>query len=293
MKKIIYKYSIITAILAGLFASGCASVHDQWRQACSDNTIKAYKSFLEKNPRSKYSRKARFRLAALAFDKAKRINSIAAYQEILDKYGDTPSATEARERLATLAFEECKKENTLQSYAAFIEKYKGTHAAKEASVRVENLIDWSIVKQSVPGALISDQKSIKLEGLSSSYPDLKGLKWKGPIPQLSTWLGLRLQNMEESYSINQFGGVYFGGPIFEAKYPKGIVTLPSGSTVEIYTHPADPLEFSWGRLVGRFIEGKGWDFAFKDADILEWRTGRGIVVLKKESDTNGFLFGVK
>jgi len=294
MNRTRYRYGILGAILIILHFWGCASIQNQWREASSVNTIGAYEDFLARNPRSEYSTEARSRLAKLSFDQARRSDSIVAYQEFLNKYKDTPSATEARERLATLVFEECKKENTVQSYMAFVQKHKGTHAAAEASARLDSLVDWSDVKKLVHGTLTSDQKSIKLEGLSSSYPDLKGLKWFGPIPEISTWLGLRLQDVEESFSINQVMAFYSGTPNLKAKYPKGIITLPSGPSVEIYSHPADPLEFSWGHLAGRFVEGKGWEFGpFKDADILKWNTGRGIVVLKKEGETNGFLFGVK
>jgi len=294
MKKTTYKYGIIAAVLWILFVLACASVRDQWQQASSVNSIEAYETFLAKNPRSEYSSEARSRHAGLVFEQAKRTNSIATYQEFLSKYGDTPSATEARERLATLAFKECKKENTLQSYTSFIEKYKGTHAAKEASDRLDNLIDWSSIKQLVQEPLKSNQKSIKLEGLSSSYSDLQGLQWTGPQPAIPTWLGLRLQDVDESYKVTSFMQFYWGIPIFKAKYPKGIIMLPNGSTVEIYSHPADQLKFSWGNLKGLFVAGKGWEFGpFIGADVLEWTAGRGIVVLKNRGETIGISFGVE
>ena len=73
------------SLLVLILMVNCASQKSYLNKAMQENTIEAYKGFLQKYPNGEYSEKVKKHLIKLEFDKAKNENTIKAYEIFLQK----------------------------------------------------------------------------------------------------------------------------------------------------------------------------------------------------------------
>lgn len=143
-----------------------ATERDDWQQARTRNTARAYRHYLERYPDGFYARDARARLRILdrretkrnapdlvAWRAARDANTIAAFREFLRKYPDSGKADEARSRLNALlaeqsdgkqagerkAWRQARNVHTVAGYESFLRRYPNGEFAQAARREITGL----------------------------------------------------------------------------------------------------------------------------------------------------------
>ena len=145
-------------------ADRIARERDDWQQARTRNTARAYRHYLERYPDGLYARDARTRLRQ--FDEAeltradraywqrvRDADTAAAYQSYLARYPRGQYAQQARERLRILdrqgkkqnapdlvAWRAARDANTIAAFREFLRKYPDSGKADEARSRLNTLL---------------------------------------------------------------------------------------------------------------------------------------------------------
>jgi hypothetical protein len=128
------KTSIVVTAVASivlLLLAGCGVDKKDWEKARRANTIVAYEEFLQKHPKSDFSKEARTRLEKLYrpldWEKVKTANTIIAYEEFLRKHPESEYTEEARSILNDMYlprdWERAKSTNTIEAYEEFLQKH--------------------------------------------------------------------------------------------------------------------------------------------------------------------------
>ncbi len=134
-----YKYLLPLALCGTLAMTACSSVNKDWAKASAENTIAAYKSFLNKHAGGDpHTEEARARIAALqdnsAWKTAESGNSLDSYRQYLQDVPNGTHAQAARDRITEM--ERAIAWKTAQSsptdLQAFLQKYPQGPEADQA-----------------------------------------------------------------------------------------------------------------------------------------------------------------
>jgi hypothetical protein len=134
-------------------------VHEQaWNVARGQNTIAAYKSYLDRYPGGARSDEARAVMHHLAFQETREAGTAAAYQRFIDAYPMAHEVYEARTRLQDAIFEEATPNKDIASYAAFIKGHP-----ENPNVRVA---EDAIFRLSTPSRTVAEYRAF-----ITTYPE--------------------------------------------------------------------------------------------------------------------------
>ena len=104
--------------LMGLI-SACVTPYS-FESAVKEDTLDAYRQFVEENPGDINIQPAYRRMATLEFDAAVKAGSIWGFKKLLKDYPDAVQAEAAKKYLEELRFARAKEEGTKQAYVAFL-----------------------------------------------------------------------------------------------------------------------------------------------------------------------------
>ena len=128
---------------------GCASPYTEVRR---QDTIAAYKDFLQKYPQSPDRKDAEGRLEVLAFQKASEENSEESYASFLRDFPQSRFARQANTQLEIKRYKRARDRDTLESYQDFLRRFPNGQFAREAKDRAEeHFFQKALRYQSVRG----------------------------------------------------------------------------------------------------------------------------------------------
>lgn len=135
-----------------------------WEIARGQNTVLAYKAYLDRYPSGPRAEEARSVLHHLAFQEARRVNTAAAYQAFVEDYRDAREVYEARARLNDALYEEATSLRTIAAYKTFIKAHPDNPNVRKAEDEIYRL--------STPGRTIVEYRNfIKTEPDNHRVPD--------------------------------------------------------------------------------------------------------------------------
>ncbi len=132
------KISLLSFLLLPLIFS-CNNEQKNWENAKQQNTVEAYKDFIDENPKSEFVSEAETKIANLDWADATKANNPAIYRVFLAKHPDHASAGEARQLIDSLEWLETKNANTIESYKKFAERNPESQMLDSANYYIECL----------------------------------------------------------------------------------------------------------------------------------------------------------
>lgn len=146
------KRLVFAVALAATFAlAGCGHQKQDWQHAQQQNTVAAYRNFVQKYPDSDQAKQARQRIAQIKkqqqeqadWESAQQANSIEAYQQFLQKHPGSSHADRARQSVANLQrqadWQNVQSSDDVQALQAFADKYPGSPEAAQAQQQISQL----------------------------------------------------------------------------------------------------------------------------------------------------------
>lgn len=145
---------LVGALTAGLLLAGCGQQKQDWQQAQQQNTVAAYRTFINKYPDSDQARQARQRIATIrqqqkqqqqqqAWNTAQQTGTAAAYRQFLQQYPNSPNAGQARQQISDLQrqadWQNVQGSQNIQALQAFVAKYPNTPEASQAQAAIGRL----------------------------------------------------------------------------------------------------------------------------------------------------------
>ena len=121
-----------------------------WEVTKGQNTITAYRNYLERFPSGSRGEEARAVMHHLAFQEAREVNTSAAYQKFISEYRDAKEVYEARTRMQECVYREGIGQKDIPSYVAFIKAHPDSPYARQA--------EDEIFKLSTPTTTIPEYK---------------------------------------------------------------------------------------------------------------------------------------
>lgn len=135
-----------------------------WNIAKGQNTVAAYKAYLDRYPAGTRAEEARSVMHHLAFQEARSANTAASYQRFIDGFPAAREVYEARTRLQDAVFEEATPQKDIASYTAFIKAHP-----ENPNVRVA---EDAIFRLSTPSRTIAEYlKFLKTYPENHRVPD--------------------------------------------------------------------------------------------------------------------------
>lgn len=135
-----------------------------WEMVRGQNTVIAYRSYLQRYPSGPRAMEARNIMHHLAFSAARERNTAASYREFIEAYPEAREAFEARSRLQDAVYEEATVRRDMASYRAFIVDHPENPNVRKAEDEVYRL--------STPGRTIAEYHAfIKAEPANHRVAD--------------------------------------------------------------------------------------------------------------------------
>jgi hypothetical protein len=129
---------IVSIILIILFTF-CSSENKDWEKARTENSIGAFKWFLENHPNSSHAPAARSKLETLYFNKAISTNNIEALKTFLKKYPGGPYVEKAQFKIEQLYLKKAQARYSIPAYKDFIKKFPQSSLKAEAESLIKKL----------------------------------------------------------------------------------------------------------------------------------------------------------
>lgn len=148
------RIGLVGALAAAIILAGCGSQEQDWQHAQQQNTLAAYRTFINKYPDSKQAMKARQRIAQIkqqqerqqqqqAWNAARHMNTVVAYRQFLQQYPNSPQADQARQQIADLQrqadWQSVQESQNIQMLQAFAGKYPNSPQASQAQARINQI----------------------------------------------------------------------------------------------------------------------------------------------------------
>lgn len=121
-----------------------------WELARGQNTVLAYKAYLDRYPSGPRANEARAVLHHLAFTEARERGTAQAYQDFIEAYPGAREVYEARTRLQDAIYQEATQAKDISSFKAFI----ATHPENSNVRKAED----EIYRLSTPGRTIAEYR---------------------------------------------------------------------------------------------------------------------------------------
>lgn len=142
-----------TCVLAAATLAGCSSPNAAWNKASSQNTVAAYRSFIQHYPSDPRVQQARNRVDALkdrqAWSAAKSAGTVQAYQQYLRQYPDGSHAADAQSAVTRLkqgsAWQSAQSADTVAAYQSFLKKYPDAPQASQAQAKIDKLAPYQVL----------------------------------------------------------------------------------------------------------------------------------------------------
>lgn len=135
-----------------------------WEVARGQNSVTAYRAYLDRYPSGQRSEEARAVMHHLAFQEARQANTAAAYRAYVEEFRDSREVYEARTRMLDAIYEEQTTARDLASYRTFIATYPDNPNVRKAEDEIYRL--------STPGRTIAEYRAfIKAEPRNHRVPD--------------------------------------------------------------------------------------------------------------------------
>lgn len=138
-------------MLALAALSGCFSPYS-FEDAARENTLEAYRQFLEENPNDINQSVAHRRMAEIEFGEAVKAGTIWGFKKFLEDYPDAIQVEAAKKYLEELRFAKAQKENTKQAYLTFLSFHPDGDSARKARQAIMEL-EYAAVKKGDPAEL--------------------------------------------------------------------------------------------------------------------------------------------
>jgi len=95
--------AVFCFLLAALFMfAACASEKNDWQKAETEDSISAYRGFIDKHPDSEFAAEAKNRIHKIIFQTYSQRNSIGSYKEYINKNPNSPLRADAESRIQSL-----------------------------------------------------------------------------------------------------------------------------------------------------------------------------------------------
>jgi hypothetical protein len=241
-----------------VLSHGCSMEEKAFEKAKAENTVDAYRTYMNKHPRGKYEEEARYRIAELSGDKnsyfwylsgfpkgkyaddatwwmAKHSNSRQDYEKYLERFPDGKHAKEARSTVEKMEYKKVSHKGTFQAYEDFITSFPNGELRKDAESRLESMLN-----QRHP--MLKDAKTIKFI-LEESLPGDATLQpeFENVVKILADLAGIKVldseaENADVELHIQIKGGAkaaqYYGqGKRYTGAWLKGVIVLKFQETV--------------------------------------------------------------
>ena len=147
---------LLISISLLILVVGCATTSSRvlkketsaYNKTMQENTIEAYKEFIEQYPNSVHIEDAQRRLIKLEWEKTESENSIEAYRNFIKEYKDYSSDSNyievaernIKELTEKLALKNAKSENTIIAQKSSINKYSKGIQVKDEKSKIDNLV---------------------------------------------------------------------------------------------------------------------------------------------------------
>ena len=147
---------LLISISLLILVVGCATTSSKvlkketsaYNKTIQENTIEAYKEFIEQYPNSVHIEDAQCRLIKLEWGKTESENSIEAYRNFIKEYKDYSSDSNyievaernIKELTEKLALKNAKSENTIIAQKSSINKYSKGIQVKDEKSKIDNLV---------------------------------------------------------------------------------------------------------------------------------------------------------
>jgi hypothetical protein len=140
-------------VLAAATLAGCSSPNSAWNKASAQNTVAAYRSFIQHYPSDPRVRQARNRIDALkdrqAWSAAESAGTVQAYQQYLQQYPDGAHAADAQSAVTKLeqvaAWQRAESAGTVAAYQSFLDEYPGAPQAGQAQAKIDTLAPYQLL----------------------------------------------------------------------------------------------------------------------------------------------------
>lgn len=109
----------------------------RFEKARKTDTVKAYKEFIEKHPKSEYITDVRKRIEEVAFENAEDEGTIEALALFLKEYPDSSFTNVAKRRIDLIQYEPHKSKDTDEAYKEFIGKFPENQFVGDAKKNIE------------------------------------------------------------------------------------------------------------------------------------------------------------
>lgn len=193
------------AALIGLMLSGCVSVESRWQEVQQQNTVSAYKAFVQEFPETEYTPTARERIEELKFEQAKRAGTEEALQEYQREYPSGHHFEEARQLADDCCYARAAEENVLSMYEEYLRKYPYGRHVEEVRKLADTLVE--VIEKEI--ALRNKMEALRIEEARNT--------WAKPWAKL----GLAAVRKLDAYKINELTEEQF----FQDGWDKGGVGI--------------------------------------------------------------------
>ncbi|MBI5527363.1 MAG: hypothetical protein HY897_13590 [Deltaproteobacteria bacterium] len=136
---------------AAAVISACFSPYS-FEDAAKEDTLEAYRQFLEENPNDINQSVAHRRMAEIEFNEAVKAGTVWGFKKFLQEYPDSIQVEAARKYLEELRFAKAQKENTKQAYLTFLSFHPDGDSARKARSSIME-IEYAAVRKGDPQAL--------------------------------------------------------------------------------------------------------------------------------------------
>ena len=140
-------------VLAAAALAGCSSPNAAWNKASSQNTVAAYRSFIQHYPSDPRVQQARNRIDTLkdkhAWSAARSAGTVQAYQQYLQRYPDGAHAADAQSAVTKLkqgaAWQSARSAGTVVAYQSFLKRYPNAPQAGQAQAKIDKLAPYQLL----------------------------------------------------------------------------------------------------------------------------------------------------
>lgn len=153
MKKSSLGFYAAFVLAAAATLTACSSPNAAWNKASSQNTVAAYRNFIQHYPNDARVHQARNRIDSLkdkqAWSAASGAATVQAYQQYLQQHPDGAHAADAQQAITKLkqdsAWQSAKSANTAAAYEAFLKSFPGAPQAGQARTAVDKLAPYQLL----------------------------------------------------------------------------------------------------------------------------------------------------
>jgi|GEM_PF-4364640 len=182
-------------LIAALFLS-CNLDEKQFRTAEKENSIDAYRKFLQHNPKSKFASEAKNRIGDLMYRTATDLNTEQAYLDFIQACPTSEHLQRAARKAAELGWHNIADKDSEKVFTDYIARYPNSPFISKAKSKLEDLL---FVKSDRANSYTATKAFL------DSFPDGK---WSVQARQKLARLE-RLENSWQSFSTGQNGTYLF------------------------------------------------------------------------------------